>query len=273
MAFKYLNVAEMLGLTQKLVEQGTPENVEVSKYAELVWMLPHITTSHNALRNTQLVPEEEAIKVIYEKEQVVDDTHDIFVKGVTLVLTGLSMISSEELAKKLIALREQLFLDGLAVTQMSYRAEYGQVQLRASRLTDESRELLESIVLPEGVLTDALDVIDDAANTLGELEDEKAKLLKTKKNPSAKEVLRSRNSWIKLMNSFVSAFHFVDPVSEELKDIFDRLKVAEDNATKRAKRSKLARIESVDTTPEPVDEPLAPKGVEETPKPVDEEKE
>lgn len=252
MAASNFNIQEILDLSKLFINEGTPENEEIKNIPEIAWTISHFLQAYQILCDTQPSENNPALIALFESGAIFDDIHDDALRALDCLIQAAIFLDNGDLLEKLKQLKIELLPQGLLVTQMSYRAEAGEVTYRNARLTPASRELLESLsFVPFGTLAEILARAHNAALELGKIENQKADLLKDQKDgPSRQEVLGARRLWVRTMNSFMNSAGFITPKSEMLEKIINRIQIAEENADRRAKRVKAAKEKNEDGSEE-----------------------
>ena len=260
-------IPEILDLSGFFINEGTPEHEEIKNTPEAVWTIPHFKKSYNILCVTQ--PENNpALLALFDSGGGLDKIHDDALRALDLFIRGAILLSTGDLTGQLKQLHSEIFPEGLSVTQLSFRGEAGEVKYRNSRISDLSKTLLESMsVQPLGTFAEILVRADNAGLELGEIENEKADILKDQKEKfSQQDVLNARRFWIRTLNSFMASVKFIESKSEMMEKIINRIQIAEANADRRANRAdKAAQSKQENPETESEEQPARPSDEESDP--------
>jgi hypothetical protein len=237
MALKNLSVEEMVTLSEAWVTPGNPAHQALSQEPRLHGLVSDLTVAHGAIHAVTPRtgdPRKAEIARIATEEDIV---HDRLARGVYGLLTEAALL--DEQGEQLIAVRDQLMPDGVAkVTQATYRGQAGHAALTRQRLTPELRAALAGVPLRQGNLLARVDAWLAAADRLGALEEERARLDGASGSSLGKQTVDARNGWIRVVNALtgVAALAELDEAKE--RTIFGPLRDAEAKADLRtAKRS------------------------------------
>lgn len=245
MALKRLSTEEMVQLSGPWVTDGTDARQAILAEPTIAGVLPHVEAAHQGLHEAQPTGEDPRLAEVQEEAAGVDLDHDTIVRGAHGLLTSLALLCGDAAkAGELLALRDFLLPDGLETMQKSYRAESGAGSFLETRLAEDAdkKKQLEAIPVLDKNLGDHVGVLLAKAKHLGELEDERAKLVSSGANPSdAAKLLAARNRWIRTVNALVAnaAMAELPEATDHL--VFDALRVAEKAADRRAARSAAAK--------------------------------
>lgn len=161
--------------------------------------------------------------------------HDLLVRGIYGLLTEMALLDDE--GAELLALRDRLLPDGIsAAIHASYRAQAGYAALLRERLTPDVRDALAGIALRRGNLLERVEAWLAAAQRLGALEEERARLEAPEGASVGMQTAEARNGWVRVVNAFVSvaALAQLDESTDRL--VFGPLRDAEARADQRAAR-------------------------------------
>ncbi len=237
MALKRLTTDEMVQISGAWLAKGSPARRTIGGVAELAGLLPKLEAAHQALHATQPAAEDPRLAAIAAEAAEVDVAHDTAMRGLHGLLTALAILAGPGArADALNKLRELLLPEGLSATQKTYRAEAGAAELLKSRLAGapDAKKQLKAIPVDKH---DALHVVEQwmaSAKRLGELEDERAKLLGAAANGDSAHGLAARNRWIRAVNALVANAQLaeLDEATDQL--LFGALRLAEKSAERRA---------------------------------------
>jgi len=254
MALKYLQTEEMLQISGNWVEPQSDAHTAILAVPELATKLPRAEDTHKALAVAAQPSKNPRIAEISVQQSALDQRHDALIRGAFGFLTSLAEILGGEDGAKYIELRDVLIPDGLTSLQKTYRAEAGQAKQLEERLTEALKARTDAIIVgpkqnPK-TLTAVLQEWIALGKQLGELEDEKGKLLAQEADASTGAVLvAARNRWIRVVNSILADAELVELAAESYAIVFGPLRDAERKADARARSAKPAK-EASETTPE-----------------------
>jgi hypothetical protein len=246
MALRDLPTPTMIGLAAGWLDPKQARK-EIEALPSAAGLLPKIEEANRRLLETQPTgnagkapPELGALRA---EQAELDGVHDKKTRGVYHALTAFAdLAEDEEQAASYLALRDKLVPpeQGLRVIQVSYRQEAGEAALVEQRLTDADRALLKKLPMPGGKLIDAHEARVEAAQRLGALEDQRAKIEAKEADASTikqGDALRARNGWIKAVRALVSAIDLDEPADTVRKRILGPLDEAERAAGRRASKA------------------------------------
>ena len=245
MALKRLTAEEMIQLSTPWITPNDPARSQLEKIPLLAGLLPRLESVHRAVLEIRAGDEDPKVKKLSTLETDLDATHDGLVRGIYGALSMLAELSPA--AEELLRLRDQLFPEGLAHTQKTYRGEAGHAAIVAAHMDDGLRARLKAVVLHDKNLSDLVDAWLACAQRLGQLEEERARL-GAPIGATAAQVNSARLQWVRVANALVANAELagLDPDTDRL--VFAPLRAAERTANGR-KRSR-------DPLPEP--QPTAP---------------
>lgn len=255
MALKHLQTEEMLQITATWIDPQSPAHTAILAVPELAAKLPHAEGAHHALAAAAQPAKNPRIAEIIAQESSIDLRHDAILRGVFGFLTSLAEIVGGEDGAKYIELRDILIPDGLTSTQRTYRAEAGQAKQLEDRLSPALKARTDIIVVgpkpKTKTLTSYLNEWITLGKQLGELEDEKGKLLAQEAEASTgAAIITARNRWIRVVNSILADAELVELAAEPQATILGPLRDAEKKAEARARSGKPSKG-ATETTPEP----------------------
>ena len=248
MALKALSTEEMVQISSAWVSVDDPSRKLVEGRPRLAPFLPDLEKAHRAL--VAVIPDADNPRLaqIAELSAAEDAVHDRLARGLYGFLSEASLL--DDAGHELLALRDLLFPEGLsAVIHASFRGQAGYAARLRERLTPDARALLARCASRNGAQRNLADHVDAwlaAADRLGKLQDEAARLQVSATPSQAAQIATARNAWIRLVNAFaaVAELEALDEVSARL--LFGPLRAAEASAERRSARRK------------PTDEPAAP---------------
>lgn len=234
MALKRLTAQEMVQLSKPWVTPGDPGRAALEKVPLLAALLPRVEAAHGAIFAVEVETEDPKTKALSEQEAELDAEHDSLVKGVYGTLTMLSEVSTQK--DELLRLRDLLLPEGLEHARKTYRGEAGHAALVASRLDEPTRARLKSIILHDKTLLELVDTWLAAANQLGDLEEERARLAAPAAS-SAAQINAARIAWVRVTNALTANAELAGVEPEDDRTLFSALRAAERTADGR-KRAK-----------------------------------
>ncbi|WP_428264803.1 hypothetical protein [Haliangium sp.] len=170
-------------------------------------LLPAVQIVHDALLTSQYLSAARAteLEAVLAAIKDTDALHDRKKRGVYRFLTGLSEIDDDsERAEAYIDLRDRLLPLGLAETRRSYIDQAGDAERLPGRINPAAKALLDSIVAPEGPLTDVVESWRSAALEIVRL-DERRRRLEGQSGEgvgvSRGEAYAAKLDWIRVVHS------------------------------------------------------------------------
>jgi hypothetical protein len=234
MAMKRLSAAEMISLSDPLVDKEHPEHALLESMEDARPALKRLTVAHAAILHAQPTIDLGELGKLQDEAAKLDGEHDDVVRGIVAVISGFAHLARDGARKTaLLQLRDALFPTGGAIIARSYREEAGQAVLLKSRLTAPMKALLKSLPAPDGNLLKELEGYFRTAKKLGEVEDAKSGAT-SGHGATPAEMLAARNLWVRSMNALVAAIELADEVPEGIAAIVERLRKAEATADQRA---------------------------------------
>jgi hypothetical protein len=237
MALKNMSMEEMLMISQAWVSPENPAREAIGGVPRLAGVLPDLEGAHAAMYAVTPKAQDPRKAEIARTAVEVDALHDRFARGIHGYLTEAAAL--DDSGAELLALRDTLMPDGLAkVVQATYRGQAGYGRLLRERLTPALRAQLEALPLRRGNLLGPVESWLSAADRLGELEEERARLDTAQTPSTAQQVIDARNRWVRVVNAFESlaALADLDATTERL--VFGPLRDAEAKADQRIARRK-----------------------------------
>lgn len=247
MVLRLLTPEEMVTISAAWVMADEPGRKALAQFPLLAALLPELERVHQILFELK-AKEPSELAALRQREAEVDAKHDAYVHILYDTLTVIATVAAK--ADELLKLRDRLFPEGLLHVRKSYRTEVGHAAFVASQADDALRAKLKAVALHESSLLDYYDQWQAAAQSLAELEDERARLMKSA--PSvAGELYAARQGWIRVVKLLVTnaeAIH-IDAATDEL--LFSALR-----ATERAARARLKQTPA-EPSPSPSPQPAA----------------
>jgi hypothetical protein len=248
MALKSLSTEEMVQISSAWVSPQDPARGRLQARPRLTSLLPDLEQAHRAI--VAVIPEatNPRLAQIAELSAAEDAVHDRVVRGLFGYLSDAALL--DERGPELLALRDLLFPDGIsAVIHATYRGQAGYAARLRERLTPETKALLAQLTIRTGAshtLGDHVETWLAAAEKIGKLQDEAARVAVAASPSQAAQIVTARNNWIRVVNAFLSIAELdaLDEESERL--IFGPLRDAEATAERRSAKRK------------PSDEPPSP---------------
>ncbi len=248
MVLRLLTPEEMVAISAAWVMADEPGRKALAQVPLLAALLPELEKIHQTLFALR-AKEPSELAALRQREAEVDARHDSYVHLIYESLTLLVPVVPQ--GDELLRLRDRLFPEGLLHARKSYRGEAGHAALVASQVDEGVKARLKAFALNESNLLDYYDKWQEAAGQLGDLEEERARLMQT--SPSvAGEMQAARHTWIRLVKLLLvnaEAAH-IDTATDEL--LFSPLRAAEHAARARAKQSEASNaVPSGATGPQP----------------------
>jgi hypothetical protein len=255
MALKNIHDEEMLQLSGTWVDAQSDAHRAILAIPDLNGLLARVSTAHTGLAAALQPGQSPKVTALIEKQARLDLRHDTIIRGTTNFLTGTADLLGGEVGTALIALRDTLFPDGLSSMLKSYRAEATQAKQLSDRLTPALRAQLDAIAVgPAGdrkPLEALIDQMISLAKELGELEDEKARLLDKPEMSAAMAIVTARNLWIRTVNAFLANADLAGLTEAQDKLLFGPLRRAEKAADVRARNARGKKTDA--STDEPAE--------------------
>lgn len=252
MGLKDLSTAEMLDISGVWLEASTPGGGLIAKTKSLSNLVVFVQEAHDGLSQSQIPaanPNEKKLKELADKNVKLDRRHDAVARCIIRVLGGLAEGAKNSERRELyLDTSAALFPDGLASTQKSYAGQAGNAAEVDKRLEPKHRELLASIVTPDGKLSEHVARWRKRAKELGDSDKERTRLAAEKTDGVTKgDVVEARNQWIRAADVLVRAIPLAKLSEEDALKITQGLTKATDRATRRGGKSEGAEGEEVDT--------------------------
>ncbi|MDI1476761.1 hypothetical protein [Polyangium sp. y55x31] len=245
MALKHLQTEEMLQVSATWTDPQSPVRAAILGNPDLSAKLPRIDEIHSILAVAAQPSKNPRLDEISAEEARIDVRHDSIIRGVFGFLTSTAELLGGDAGADLIQLRDLLIPDGLPSLQKTYRAQAGQAQQLAERLTPAIKARTNSIFIGQGAaqksLTEYLEEWIALGKQLGEREDEKGRLLAEQSElASGTALVKARNRWIRVVNALIADGELAElaPATEAL--VFGPLRDAEKKADARARSAPAA---------------------------------
>jgi hypothetical protein len=231
MAPKSLTVEEMNQISEPLVAEGNPARAALEKIPLLAALLPQLQAVHAGIVAVRPPQDDPRAREISGRLAALDLEHDTRVRGIHGALTGLAQVSTA--GSELLALRDELYPQGLGHTQMTFRGEAGHAAAIATRMDTALEARLKAVNLHDRNLLDLVHEWQSVAKQMGQLEEERARLMPGV--PAAGEILKARLAWVRVMNALVANAELAatDETTDRL--LFGPLRAAEKAAANRGK--------------------------------------
>ena len=231
MALKKLTVEEMNQISAPWVTEGNPARAAIDKTPLLAALMPQLQVAHAGIFALRAQVEDPKVRELSDRQTALDAAHDERVRGIYGALTGLAQVSGAP--AELISLRDELFPEGLAHTQMTYRGEAGHGAMVVARLDATLQARLRAVNLHDKNLLDLTNDWLALAKQIGDLEDERCRLAPP---PTASaDINAARLAWVRIVNALVANAELagIDPATDHL--LFAPLRAAERTAESRGK--------------------------------------
>ncbi len=234
MALNTLTIEEMQPVSAAWVDPQNPAHQAILQISEVSGLMPRVEAVHAELHAAS-PPDDSRAKELSALAAATDATHDVLARGVYGYLTETALLVDD--GNPLLELRDELMPDGLsAVIHNSYRGQVGFAALLRGRLEGGTRAALRELPLPGGKnLLDAVDGWLDAADHLGQLEEQKARLAATAPTVAGR-IFDARNRWIRVVNALLANAALADLTEEQERLILGPLRDAEAKADARSAR-------------------------------------
>ncbi len=231
MSLKRLIVEEMNPLSAPLVTVGNPARAAIEKIPVLASLLPQLQSAHSGVLAVRTVVEDPKVRELSAREADLDAQHDELVRGIYNSLTALAQVSGD--GAELIRLRDMLFPEGLDHTRKTYRGEAGHAAAVEARLDGDAQGRLRAVNLHDKNLLDLVHGWLAVAKELGQLEEQRARLLPTPSGQS--DVNAARLAWVRVMNALVANAELVGLDADTDRLLFGALRAAEKTADARGR--------------------------------------
>src|SRR5512146_2584565 len=117
MALNRLTVEEMNQVSEPLVTRGNPARAAIEQTPLLAALLPQLQTAHAGIFDLRAPVDDPKAREMSGRLAALDIEHDTRVRAIHGALTGLAQVSGA--AAELLALRDELYPQGLAHTQLT----------------------------------------------------------------------------------------------------------------------------------------------------------
>lgn len=241
MSYRDLSTQTMVAILAAWLDPARERPV-IEALPKAAFLLPSLEETKAEVMATQATSNDEHIAEIsaVQKEQSnIDEVHDRKARGTYGALTAFAeIVDDADKAARLLALRDKLFPQGLAVVKWSYLDESGEVELVEARLTAQDRAFMKQLPYPGGKLMDAHEARIAAARKLGDLERKKQDLVRANESKAGKialaDVAKARNGWIRTVRAFVGILDLEKNLAADIRQkILGPLEEAERKAAKR----------------------------------------
>lgn len=192
-----LTAEEMSEISWPWVTEGNPARAAMERVPLLAALWPQVQEAHAGLLALRACVDDPRARELSERQAALDSQHDDYVRGLHGALTSLAQIPGA--SSELLALRDQLFPQGLTHIKHSYRGEAGHGAMVAARLDDTLRARLRAVTLHDRNLLDLTQEWLALARQLGQVEEQRARLIPASPSP-AWEINRARLAWIRMAN-------------------------------------------------------------------------
>jgi hypothetical protein len=240
MALLRITAAEMVQLSAPWVAPNDAAHQILMSIPLLAALEPQVEVAHQLIVSMIPAAESPKIKELSATEAEVDDQHDTLVRGIHGGLSSMALVSAN--GAELISLRELLLPDGLLHTQRSYRGEAGHAALLEPRLDTATRQRLAAVKLHDRTLEALVDEWLKLAKQLGELEEQKARLVGPVGN-TALEISQARYGWIRVAKALLANAELAQINEEQDRVLFAALRAAEITANRR-KRGRSGAVDA-----------------------------
>jgi hypothetical protein len=231
MSLKRLTVDEMNQLSAPLVAEGNPARAAIERIPVLASLLPQLQSAHTAVLAVRTVVEDPKVRELSAREADLDAEHDERVRGIHNSLTALAQVSGA--GAELIRIRDMLFPEGLDHTRKTYRGEAGHGAAVEARLDADAQARLRAVNLHDKNLLDLVNGWLAVAKQLGDLEEQRARLLPT---PSGQaDINAARLAWVRVMNALVANAELASLDADTDRLLFGALRAAEKTADARGR--------------------------------------
>lgn len=230
MALLRLTAAEMVQLSAPWVAPNDEAHQIVMSIPLLAALLPQVEAAHELIFSMIPAAESPKVKELSATEAEVDDQHDTLVRGIHGGLSSMALVSAN--GAELISLRDLLLPQGLLHARKSYRGEAGHAALLEPRLDTETRKRLAAVRLHDRTLEALVDEWLKLARQLGELEEQKARLVGSIGN-TALEISQARYGWIRVAKALLANAELAQITEEQDRVLFAALRAAEITAARR----------------------------------------
>ncbi len=181
-----------------------------------------------------------ALDALAAEATAVDAIHDSAVVATHRYLEALAEVSGDGTLLELLAV---LLPHGRGHARLSFRGEAGEAALLTERLAANPalKKRLTEIPVLKGNLWTTVDQWLSAAKRLGEIEAERAQLLRAELDQATRsDGVRARNEWVRLVHALraVAEIEELDEATQAL--IFGALDATEAAATRRTRTTRLS---------------------------------
>lgn len=235
MAFKRLTTEEMVQVSGAWVKDGDARAALLAN-EELAGLVARIDKAHDDLVAAQPEASDPRLPALMREAAATDLRHDSIVRGIDMVLNGFMLLVGEgPKVEALQQLHDVLLPDGLQAIQRTYRAEAGAAELLQKRLAKSpgSKKHLKEIAVEKKNLGQYVQEWIKCAEHLGDLEDERASLMKDAGPGDGTKLVNARNRWIRAVNALVANAELAELDAETDRLIFNALRHAEKLADRR----------------------------------------
>ena len=238
MALKDLSPPQMLHVSAAWLDPAR-DRPRIEKLGRVAPLLADLTKAHEDVRTAHSKEKKGATELadIQARQLEVDRLHDRKARGGWYVLTGFADLSDDpDQAAFYLELRDAIYANGLRFITGSYGNQAGEAELTRSRLTTGRRMALKALPTPGGSLLKSMLAWFAAADELGQLEAQRAKLEAEAKpqgdRPQGGQ-LRARNRWIKVTRAILQMLELEEVDEETERELLAPLHRALEKAERR----------------------------------------
>ncbi len=244
MALNRLTVEEMNQISEPLVAQGSAARAAIEQIPMLAALLPQLQAAHAGIFALRAPLEDPKAREMSGRLAALDIEHDTRVRAIHSGLTGLAQVSGA--GTELLALRDLLYPQGLGHMQLTFRGQAGHGAMVTARMDSELQARLKAVNMHDRNLLDLVQEWQSVAKQMGQLEDERARLLPG--STPAADITKARLAWVRVMNALVANAELagIDEATDHL--LFAPLRAAEQAASNRGKRKPSAEAATTATT-------------------------
>ena len=236
MALKDLSPQQMLHVSAAWLDPAR-DRPRIEKLGRVAPLLVDLAKAHEDVRKAHSKEKKGATELadVEARQLEVDRLHDRKARGGWYVLTGFADLAEDpDQAAFYLELRDAVYASGLRFITGSYTDQTGEAELARNRLTTDRRMALKALPTPGGSLLKSMLAWFSAAEELGQLEAQRAKLEAEAKPEGAQGgQLRARNRWIKVTRAMLQMLELEEVEAETERELLAPLHEALEKAERR----------------------------------------
>jgi hypothetical protein len=235
MRLNHLSAAEMVSLSQPLLDPNQPAHKALSASPELQGLLPRLQATHDALLGRQLSNDTQE-QELQRELAVLGAEHGDLARGIdSLCSTGAVLGEEGEQRAAWLRLQKQFLPEGLNLVRMSYSAIGGHallLQKRLESLTAADKKLLKSQLIGRRSAYDLVQRFVEVGLLIARKEQERPSLLA---GPTPGEIFAARQQWARTIGAMLSLIEMAGLSADQEQQLVSPIRAASLRAERRRK--------------------------------------